>query len=96
MVMADILFDPEPDAELTRMETDNRRSAITGRVVETLHWLASDPTDSRIRRERFTNGLWATYLRVGDDECAIVWDGEDLPETITVFYLGAPPINRRG
>ena len=93
--MPDILFDPEPDAELTRMETDPTRSAITSKVINVLRLLANDPTDSRIRRERFTNGLWGTFLAVGPDECAIIWDGEDLPETITVLYVGRPPENRR-
>ena len=95
VVMPDILFHPDPDAELTRMETDPTRSAITARLMDVLRMLASDPTDSRVRRERFTNGLWATFLAVGSEECAIVWDGEDLPQTTTILYIGPPPQNRR-
>ncbi len=90
--MADLLFDEEADAELIRLENDPGSEAIV-RVLEerVFRPLAHDPTDPTLRRRRFTNGLWAVTVWVGDDEISVLWDGEDLPATVVVRWIGKLP-----
>lgn len=64
------------------------RPALEDRVLRPL---ANGPTDPALRRRRFSNGLWAVTISVGNDEISVLWDGEDLPETVVVRYIGTLP-----
>jgi hypothetical protein len=89
--MAILTFDETADAALSILEQDRSKERLVAKIHAALAVLAADPTDDRVRRRRFSNGLWAVELRVGDDEVVILWDGEDLPESVTVRYVGRLP-----
>ena len=84
-------FHEDADAELTLIESDASRADLVARIGDVLGLLSVDPTHQRLRRRRFTNGLWAALVYDGDDCYGILWDGEDLPESVTVLYVGLMP-----
>jgi hypothetical protein len=90
--MADLKFDEEADAELTKLENDSGSAAII-RVLEkqVFRLLATDPTDPTLRRRRFSNGIWAVTVWANNDEITVLWDGEDLPESVIIRYIGKLP-----
>lgn len=90
--MADLKFDFEADAQLTELENNPGSQALVQALEERVfRLLARDPGDPVLRRRRFTNGLWAVTVWVGDDEMSVLWDGEDLPKSVTVRYIGKLP-----
>ncbi len=90
--MADLMFDAGADAQLTELENTPGSQAIVQALEERVfRLLARDPSDPVLRRRRFTNGLWAVTVWVGDDEMSVLWDGEDLTETVVIRYVGRLP-----
>ena len=84
-------FAEDADAELSRLEHDSSKSELVDRITRVLAQLGEDPTNERLRRIRFSNGLWGVGIRDRDDDYLILWDGQDLPETVTVVYVGLLP-----
>jgi hypothetical protein len=73
---------------MTELEADPSFGKVLEKLNVVLALLASDPTDRRLRRIRFQNGLWAVVLRMADDDYTVLWDGDDLPESVTVRFIG--------
>ena len=90
--VADLIFDEDADAELSKLESDPaNKSIITALEEKIFRLLAVDPTDPTLRRRRFSNGLWVVTIWVGNEEISVLWDGEDLPETVVIKYVGKLP-----
>ena len=51
--MAELVFSPEADEVLNRMETDETQRVCAGRLNTALDILEADPGDARNRRRRF-------------------------------------------
>ena len=90
--MAELLFDADANAELVALESDptcqGLVQALENRVFRLL---ALDPTDPSLRRRRFSNGLWIVTVWVGTDEISVLWDGEDVPESVIIKFIGKLP-----
>jgi hypothetical protein len=96
--MADLVFDEEADRELSELENEPSNVALVRALQERVfRVLANDPTDPSLRRRRFSKassglpGLWAVTIWVGNEEISVLWDGEDLPETVLIRYIGKLP-----
>lgn len=86
--MAELVFSPEADEVLNRMEADETQRACAGRLNSALDILEADPGDARNRRRRFqTIGLWGIPVVCGDDEWLILWEAQ---EDMTVVHHIVP------
>jgi hypothetical protein len=89
--VAELLFSPEADAVLTRMEADESQRGCAGRLNVALDLLEADPGDARNRRRRFqTLGLWGIAVVCGDDEWLILWEPQD-DEVVVVHHIVPAP-----
>jgi hypothetical protein len=86
--VAELNFHVDADLQMNDLEAESAKVEILSKVNAVLALIASDPTDSRLRRRRFSNGLWAVEIRSNSDELTILWDGEDLPESVTIRFIG--------
>ncbi len=90
--MSDLIFDFEADAQLTELEKSPASEALVNALEERVfRLLARDPSNPAFRRRRFSNGLWVVTVWVHDDETSVLWDGEDLPESVTIRFIGKLP-----
>jgi hypothetical protein len=96
--MADLVFDEEADRELSELESEPSNVALVHALEERVfRVLANDPTHPSLRRRRFSKGpsglpgLWIVTIWVGNEEISVLWDGEDLPETVLIRYIGKLP-----
>lgn len=86
--MAELVFSPEADEVLNRMEADETQRVCAGRLNSALDILEADPGDARNRRRRFqTIGLWGIPVVCGDDEWLILWEAQ---EDMTVVHHIVP------
>ena len=84
--MAELVFSPEADEVLNRIEADEAQRICVGRLNTALDILEADPGDARNRRRRFqTIGLWGVPVVCGDDEWLILWEQQD--DTIVVHHI---------
>jgi hypothetical protein len=82
-------FDPDADAALTRLENDPNRRRLLAAVSGVLDQLEADPGHWRVRRIRFSNGLWCVTVVADDDEWALLWEPHSQdPDGFVVHYLG--------
>lgn len=84
--MSELYFDPEPDEELARLQSDPAQDKLLERVSETLDLLEQHPTAPSLRRHRFSNGLWYVRVPFHDGDYAVLW--EPYGDAIAVRYLG--------
>lgn len=88
--MAELVFSPEADEVLNRMEADETQRACAGRLNSALDILEADPGDARNRRRRFqTIGLWGIPVVCGDDEWLILWEAQE--DIIVVHHVVPAP-----
>ena len=80
-----VALDPIPADTLDYLHVGSPRAAE--RVEACLDWLEGDPVDSRARRRRFSNGLFAITSVVDGEEWLILWE-EDPPGTAVVRFIG--------
>ena len=73
------------------LSTIRRRASWSTGSREFLRSVAKTRRTNGLRRIRFSNGLWGVGIRDRDDDYLILWDGQDLPETATVVYVGVLP-----
>jgi len=84
--VAELVFSPEADEVLNRIEADEAQRICVGRLNTALDILEADPGDARNRRRRFqTIGLWGVPVVCGDDEWLILWEQQD--DTIVVHHI---------
>jgi hypothetical protein len=87
--VADLYFDEEPEAQLTRLETDPNLAVVFRAVDEKLDLLEADPSSSAVRPRRFTNGLWCVIAYNADEDWAILWESHPrLDGDVAIRYLG--------
>lgn len=87
--MADLYFDEEPEAQLTRLEEDPTLAVVFRAVDEKLDVLEEDPSNSAVRPRRFTNGLWCVIAYNADEDWAILWEPHpELGGDVAIRYLG--------
>lgn len=88
--MAELVFSPEADEVLNRMEADETQRACAGRLNSALDILEADPGDTRNRRRRFqTIGLWGIPVVCGDDEWLILWEAQE--DIVVVHHVVPAP-----
>lgn len=88
--MASLVFSPEADDLLTRLEGDSAQQKLAGRLNSALDQLEADPGDARNRRRRFnTLGLWGIPV-VSDDEWLNLWEPLDA-DTVMVHHIVPAP-----
>lgn len=89
--MAELVFSPEADEVLTRMEADEGQARCAARLNTALDLLEADPGDARNRRRRFnTIGLWGIAVVCGDDEWLILWEPQDGDLVVVHHIVPAP------
>ena len=89
--MAELVFSPEADEALTRMESDEKQARCAARLHTALDLLEADPGDARNRRRRFhTIDLWGIAVICGDDEWLILWEPQDDDVVIVHHIVPAP------
>jgi hypothetical protein len=86
--VAGLIYSPEADEVLDRLEADPGRRQLLGRINTALDRLEADPGDARCRRRRFnTLGVWGIAVVSDDEEWLILWeplaDGDVLIHHIT-------------
>jgi hypothetical protein len=86
--MAELVFDPDADAALSRLEAAG--SLLLQRVNQVLDWLEADPAEPRVRRVRFHRpALWCVTVAAGDEEWAVLWEPHATEaDVVVVRYLG--------
>lgn len=89
--MAELLFSPEADEVLTRLEADERQSRCAARINSALDLLEADPGAARSRRRRFnTIGLWGIAVVCDEEEWLILWEPQDDDVVIVHHIVPAP------
>lgn len=89
--MATLLFSPEADELLNRLEADPAERRCAGRIHTALDRLEADPGDARNRRRQFTTiDLWGIAVTCGDDEWLILWEPGDHDTVIVHQIVPAP------
>ncbi|HVM53808.1 MAG TPA: type II toxin-antitoxin system RelE/ParE family toxin [Acidimicrobiales bacterium] len=89
--MATLVFSPEADDELTRLESDPRRHRLAARLNTALDALEANPGDAHNRRRRFdTIGLWGIAVVAGDEEWLILWEPGDGDDVVVHHIIPAP------
>lgn len=89
--MAELVFSPEADNVLTRMEADESQRRCAARLNTALDLLEINPGDARNRRRRFnTIGLWGIAVTCGDDEWLILWEPQDDDSLLVHHIVPAP------
>jgi hypothetical protein len=89
--MAELVFSPEADDVLTRMEADEAERRCAARLNTALDQLAADPGNARNRRRRFQSiDLWGVAVICGDDEWLILWEPQGADTVIVHHIVPAP------
>lgn len=89
--MATLVFSPEADDELTRLENDPGQDHLVARIHTALDVLEADPGDVRNRRRRFnTIGVWGIAIVAGDEEWLILWEPADGDDVVVHHIIPAP------
>lgn len=91
--MAELLFDEEADALLTRLENDPAADKLVGRLHSALDRLEADPGDAWCRRRRFqTIALWGIGVVSNDEEWLILWEySNDTDDAVIVHAIVPAP-----
>jgi hypothetical protein len=89
--VADLVFSPEADDVLTRMEADERRARCAARLNTALDLLEADPGDARNWRRRFhTIDLSGIAVVCGDEEWLILWEPQE-DDLVVVHHIVPAP-----
>jgi hypothetical protein len=89
--VAELVFSPEADQVLSRLEADEIQRGCAARLNSALDLLEADPGDVRNRRRRFnTIGLWGIGVVCGDEEWLILWEPGDDDVVIVHHVIPAP------
>lgn len=89
--MAELVFSPEADDVLTRLEADEGQRRCAARLNTALDRLETDPGDARNRRRRFhTVGLWGIAVVCGQEEWLILWEPHEGDLVIVHHIVPAP------
>lgn len=84
-----VLFDPEADATMVRLDADPGRAGLVSRLDRVLDALADDPTQVALRRHRFQRpAAWAVVVdgAPDEDDWIVLWQlvGQD----VHVLHIG--------
>ena len=92
MIVATLYFDFDADAALTRLERDPQRRALAAAMDRVLLRLETHPGDASLRRNRFTNGLWAISVSGSGEDWFVLWEPHpDEADGVVVQYVGPAP-----
>ena len=92
MIVATLYFDFDADAALTRLERDPQRRALAAAMDRVLLRLETHPGDASLRRNRFTNGLWAISVSASGEDWFVLWEPHpDEADSVVVQYVGPAP-----
>lgn len=88
--MVQVHLFPGPDATLAALEGDSSRALLLEAVNRVLDMLEVDPTDDRLRRQRFQNPpLWCVKVVAIGEEWIILWRRHPTDRDIVVVqYVG--------
>ena len=87
--MPELWFDGEADRALSALERDRQRRELARRIQEALDALTTDEGDPRLRRRRFSNGLWCVIVHGDEEDWAILWETHrDRDDVVLVQYIG--------
>ena len=89
--MTGLVFSPEADEFLARVDDDPLRQKLAARLNSALDRLESDPGQAANRRRRFSSlGLWGIPVVCDDEEWLILWEPLDEATTIVHHIVPAP------
>jgi len=89
--VAELVFSPEADDELTRLEADQALRGCAARIHTALDSLEADPGAARNRRRRFnTIGIRGIAVVCADDEWLILWEQRHGDIVIVHHIVPAP------
>lgn len=87
-----IVWGPAADDAMTRQESDPHRQQLLAATRRALARLEEDPGQAGVRRQRFSNGLWAVPVSGNGEDWAILWEpNPDDAEEVLITYLGPAP-----
>ncbi len=82
-----LLFTPAADGQLGALGGDVGRSELFDRVNDVLDSIEDDPTDSKVRRQRYQRPpLWGVPVHGSGEDWLILW--EEGAEESLVHYIG--------
>ena len=85
--MAELLFSPESDRQLTALATDASRTWLYERINDVLDTIEDDPRDPRVRRRRYQDPpLWGIVVPAEGSDWLILWSETNLGPI--VHYIG--------
>jgi len=89
--VAELVFSPEADELLTRLENKPLQKRLAARLNSALDRLEADPGDAHNRRRRFnTLGLWGIPVVADDVEWLILWEPLEA-DTVVVHHIVIAP-----
>ncbi len=85
--MAELLFSPESDRQLTVLAADAGRTWLYERINDVLDAIEDDPSDARVRRRRYQDPpIWGIVVPAEGSDWLILWSETDLGPI--VHYIG--------
>jgi hypothetical protein len=67
-----LTLDPHPEDTLTSLHMAHPR--IADAMEDALDWIEADQPDSRAKRRRFSNGMWAITVYAVGQEWLVIWE----------------------
>ncbi len=87
--MGTVSFDTAADEAMCRLEADPAARELHARVQAVLDLLEADPGNARLRKLRFTNGLWGVVVPSPSANVVILWEPHPTePTDVVVQYIG--------
>ena len=83
--MRQLELDPIPAEKLGGLHATLPR--VAEMIEECLDWVEAEPVDTRAKRRRFSNGLWAIVRSTAGSDWLVLWDEEE-PGYPVIRFIG--------
>ena len=85
--MAELLFSPDADQQLTLLESDTTRRHLYERVNDVLDAIEDDPSNPSVRQRRYQSPpVWGVTVEGSGDAWLVLWSESD--KGALVHYIG--------